>query len=101
MDMNESRIENFLQKAEQDPLLRNQVQEILAGPPELIAEKLAHLSVRSETPFTADEFQARVKDRAVSEDELADIAGGIHPRTPPHSDPNKKSNWDKLLDLFN
>lgn len=74
--MNEDRIKAFLQRADQDPALNNQVTEILVGPTEQIPEKLAQISATSETPFTADEFRASFKEKKLSDAELADIAGG-------------------------
>lgn len=100
--MNEASIKAFLQRADQDPLLKNQVTEILAGPAEQIPERLAQLSATSEAPFTAEEFRASFQDKNLSESELTNIAGGgpgmLFDRDYDHND--KRGFWERVVDRF-
>jgi hypothetical protein len=99
--MNEDRIIAFLQNADEDPLLKDQISEILAGPVEHIPEELARLSATSKTPFTADEFRAILQLKDLSENELADVAGGYGARMYHDYDRNDKRDiWERIVARF-
>lgn len=82
--MSVERIQAFWQKVEQDPALRQKVEELKADGPEAAVAAVVRIAAEAGFAFTAAEYQAALKeelargraDGELSVDELSAIAGG-------------------------
>jgi predicted ribosomally synthesized peptide with nif11-like leader len=91
----------FLKKADQDPILNEQVKAVFEGSPDSVAEALARLGAESGFPFTADEFSAALQQKSLKDAELSDVAGGG--RTPAsgwNKHPDGPLSWNKIKSFF-